>query len=193
MLVLQCLNKILHRIQNSKAPLKDKFDAYREEGLYTLELHLLDHVVEELDRFECLERLSSLSDERLKVHIKRAYSSNAQRNKSALGETLSAVDINTRNRKQDLRETRMTMRRAVSEKLARVSTTYPFLVGDGSEKKVYCVENALQAEHVPESATEQSANMLALLETDATKTFVGSLKDLARQAIVRYSFGVRQV
>lgn len=45
--------------QKFKELVKETFDAHCEAELYTLELHSLDHVVEELDLFGSLELLNS--------------------------------------------------------------------------------------------------------------------------------------
>lgn len=58
--VLQFMNTIKHRIQTFNPLLNNTFNSYCETGLYNAEVHLLDHVIENFDRFERLELLISL-------------------------------------------------------------------------------------------------------------------------------------
>lgn len=48
------------------------------------------------------------------------------------------------------------------------------------QKAVHCIQKPLQTEHVPGSAIEVAANVLASLETSITGTFVSILKDVTR-------------
>lgn len=96
---LRFLNTSQHRIQNLNASLKDTYDSYCETGLYTLKVHILHQVVENLDRFGCLELLSSSAYKNFNVHNERAYCPTFQRHTYALEEVPSAVEVNTYNRR----------------------------------------------------------------------------------------------
>lgn len=77
------LNKIQHRVQNFEAFLKDTFNAWYEIGHCILKLHLIDHIIEDLDRSGCLEILSSSACELCNFHIKRTCRSISRRCTSA--------------------------------------------------------------------------------------------------------------
>lgn len=134
------LNIFLHLIPNFVELLNDTFDVHCERVLYNLKIHLPDHVIDYLDRFVFLELLRISSYEHLRVCMKQAYSYTSQRRTSAVKETLSAVNINTHNRRQYLQKTQMFMRSAVAETLARVFIMRPFLLMRFSETSVCCVE-----------------------------------------------------
>lgn len=85
-----------------------------------------------------------------------------------------------RNRKYQLYKTRMTMRGEISEKLAPVSTTGPFLVRDGSKSTVILYRKSLVNGSWPESAGEAAAILMALPETYTSQTMVSLVKDAAR-------------
>lgn len=69
-LALQSLNKILHGTQNFQALLKNILAVYCENGLYALKFHITDQVVEDLDRYRCVELLSSTVYRCFNVHVK---------------------------------------------------------------------------------------------------------------------------
>lgn len=79
---------------------KELFDVPCQAGLYTLKFHMLDPVIEDMDRFGSLELLNSCAFERFKVQIKRAYRSMSQRPGSALEENVRFVEATG----QDIRE-----------------------------------------------------------------------------------------
>lgn len=58
-LALQSSTKIQHSIQNIMAMLKDTSDAYSETDLHTLNVHLLDHIIENVEILEGLGTLRS--------------------------------------------------------------------------------------------------------------------------------------
>lgn len=59
-------------VQNFKALVKQICDAHYETGQCTLKLQLLDHDIEDLDRFRTLQLLKSSVFERFNFHIRRA-------------------------------------------------------------------------------------------------------------------------
>lgn len=79
-------------VQKLKAFVKKTFDAHCEVGLYTLKLHFLDHVVDDLERFGSMKLLNSSSFEIVNVHIKLAYRSTSQRQSSRLQETVRVCE-----------------------------------------------------------------------------------------------------
>lgn len=73
--------------------------------------------MEELDRFGCLDLLSSAEHERFNVGTKRAYRSTLQSGVTDFEETLSDIDIYTGNRRRELHKSEMSMRSDVSKNL----------------------------------------------------------------------------
>lgn len=74
-------------IKELKQHLKATFDENCETG-YMLKFDLLDHVINDLERFLCLYVLHTLLFERSEVHIMRAYSTTPQRQISVIGKQL---------------------------------------------------------------------------------------------------------
>lgn len=63
------------RIRHLKELRKSTFERHCETVLYTLMFHLLDHVVEDVERFGNLKTLNALPVESFSVYIKLAYRS----------------------------------------------------------------------------------------------------------------------
>lgn len=138
--MLQPLNNIHHCIRNFKILLKERLNFYCERGLYTAKANLLDHLIQHLYCLGCQEQLHNLVYERFNDYIKRAYRSVSQYRTCLLEAILSAVDIKTRNRRQELHKSRLTMKSTVSEKLGLVSMAGPFLVRGGPKTTINCIE-----------------------------------------------------
>lgn len=76
---------------------------------------------------------------------------------------------------------RVFMKSIVSDNFDRVSATGPFFVTDVSKSTAHCTEKAFQKKDATRSAREVDANLLIMLETDFTRSFVSLLKDLDRE------------
>lgn len=71
-----------------KKLLCEVFDALCDSGWYTLRFHLLDDLVEDLDRFGTLRPLHSSYFKRFNMHIKRVNRSTSKQHSSFMNETL---------------------------------------------------------------------------------------------------------
>lgn len=92
---LQTLNRIEHQVRHFEALLRNASDDHCKVGLYTLTYNLLDHIMEDLGCFVCLELLRSTTYELFIVQLKRACHITAQHCTSALEVLLSAVEMHT--------------------------------------------------------------------------------------------------
>lgn len=75
----------------------------------------------------------------------------------------------------------MNVRMAVAEKLARVSATGTFLIRNGSKTTMHCIEKALPKMAVLRSAGELAGDLLTLMPTDISRTFVSLAEDVYRE------------
>lgn len=71
--------ELSRHIKEFKRLPKAMLDKSCETGLYTPECHLLNHLVNHLNQFECLQISYASPFERFNVHIKRAYKTTCQR------------------------------------------------------------------------------------------------------------------
>lgn len=122
----------------------DTFDTYCATGLYTLTYSISDRAIENLGHSGCLELPSSSPYKRFKDYLKQEYRSTSKRSTLGFDNTLSAMDMITHSRKQELRKNRMTVKSAVSEKLVFYATKGSFPVIDGSETTMRCVGIAFE-------------------------------------------------
>lgn len=61
------------RVTDYKRMLVDAFDEYYDSGLYRLKYQVLDHTVDDLQKFETLSILGISPYEHFSVHIKHFY------------------------------------------------------------------------------------------------------------------------
>lgn len=79
----------------------------------------------------------------------------------------------------------MTMRNAVSENFARVSTTGPFSVMEAFKTRMNCILKALGTEHDPRRTGEVAMKLLKVPETDTARISTSLLTDVAATALLR--------
>lgn len=88
----QRLTGLGEEIQHFKELVKAMFEEHCGSGLYMLKLHLLDHVVEVLERYGSLEMLHGSPFERFNVHIKHGYRRTSQRRMCGIMKTFVVMD-----------------------------------------------------------------------------------------------------
>ena len=71
----------------------DIFGPHCSRGFITLEMHLLDHLVVDLERFGSLGVLSASPFEHYNSSIKKAYSATSKRLLTRTADTIKQIDI----------------------------------------------------------------------------------------------------
>lgn len=75
-----------------KPLLKVTLDENCETGRYTLSLHVLDHLVDNLAQLKCLEVLDTSPFEGFSVHVERPYRITSERRDFDMVETVRVID-----------------------------------------------------------------------------------------------------
>lgn len=128
--------------QKFKAVVKQIFYMHHETGLYTLKFHLLEHVVEDLDRFWTLEFSNSSTFE--PFNITQAYWPTSKRRGSALEKLLRALDARKLEmKKEGLVALRKEKRCSFVEKRDQICRTGPFLVQNEGTTSL-CIEKGCE-------------------------------------------------
>jgi len=88
--------KKLSVLRNKVSTLKEKassfFSKYVERGLYTLKFHLLDHLVDDIEKYSSLAYLDAGPYEHYNAVIKQFYRKTSKRLNTALDETVRRMD-----------------------------------------------------------------------------------------------------
>lgn len=78
--------------QKFKDMLKSIFDEHCISGLYMMKLHLLDHILEDLEEFGSLVVLNSSLFERSNINIKSSNQATAEQQHGGLRETVEIIN-----------------------------------------------------------------------------------------------------
>lgn len=92
------------------------FDVHCEAGLYAPRFHLLNHVVEDLERSGSWDLVNISAFEQFIVHIKRAYMSMLQRRDRAPEGTVGVVNATAQEIRAELVSSGKEKRRYIVEK-----------------------------------------------------------------------------
>lgn len=78
--------------------LLESFDEYCDSYLYTLKLHLPDHMVERIQKSEMFSVLDRVLHAHFNVYIKHPYRATLQRRRTRVIETVNKIDKNLERR-----------------------------------------------------------------------------------------------
>lgn len=140
----------------------EPFDTYCETIWYTLKEHMLDHIVESLDRFRSLDLLDCFVFDRFKVHITGAASSIPLLQGRALEETMRYMDSTGLEMREGIFASynkTWPCRVGVQDQICR---TRSFLLRDGPQTTLQCKKN-MRKEEVLESDRRLAMGLMNVL------------------------------
>jgi len=165
----QKCDKLRKKIKKWKDLYKAFFEKYCDEGLFTLKYHLMDHLVDDLEKYTDLSFIASSPYEYFNTWIKNGYRETSKRIDSALEETVKVLDHTIRSYKKEFdfkasRFEKRGMEQKLSKSVGKCSLMQLKQINTKSTENVNIANN--EVPDVIMALTDEERNILTSLIED---------------------------
>lgn len=155
------------------------FVPHCDNGIYTLKLHLLYHVVEDIETTDNMAILDASPYEHFNVFIKQSYRSTSKRIATLMDETVTNMVSTLRK----LRQNHEAQQQFQSEQSESINNLQPHLERDGASIKFQQLHSILTEDaSTIESTTKKIQPFLKCLPPDGLEVFIGLVRNIVEKS-----------